>query len=249
MVTEGLAQVPPTQPVLGVPISLLTMQETLDEIEASLKQGRMGYVCTVDASGAVMSRSNPELAEVYRGALLATPDSHGVVWALRHKGIKDCRRVSGIEIADKLCALSSRKGYKVYFLGAAPGVAEQAAERILLKHPGCRIVGTRNGFFTPDDDELVAQEVARAKPDVLLVAMGIPRQEMFIARWQATTGALIAMGVGGTFDVMSGRIRRAPRWVQSVKCEWLWRLLQDPRKIAKVRLLPKFVAAVLREGR
>lgn len=248
MVTHGLANPPPTQHVLGVPISLLGMQETLDWIEAVIREGGSGYVCTVDASGSVMASKDPELAEIYRGALLATPDSHGIVWALKQRGVRECRRVSGIEIADKLCAASSRKGYRVFFLGAAAGVAEQAAERILLKHPGCRIVGTRNGFFTPDDDELVAKEVAATHPDLLFVAMGIPRQEKFIARWQAATGAKIAMGVGGSFDVMSGRIRRAPRWVQAVRCEWLWRLLQDPRKIAKVKLLPKFVIAVLREG-
>lgn len=225
------------------------MQETLDCIESVLQGGGSEYVCTVDASGAVMANADPDLAQIYRSALLATPDSHGVIWALRYRGVRECRRVSGIEIADKLCAASSRKGYRVFFLGAAPGVAEEAAERILLKHPGCRIVGTRNGFFTPEDDSLVAEEVAQAHPDILLVAMGIPRQEKFIAQWQATTGAKIAMGVGGTFDVMSGRIRRAPRWVQAIRCEWLWRLLQDPRKIAKVKLLPKFLLAVLREGK
>ena len=249
MVTHGLANRPPTQAVLGVPISLLDMQETLDTIESVVRDGGSGHVCTVDASGLVMAQSDPDLAEIYRSALLATPDSHGVVWALQYRGKPNCKRVSGVEIADKLCALSSRKGYRLYFLGAAPGVAELAAERIMLKHPGCRIVGTRNGFFTEDDDGLVAQEVAAAQPDVLFVAMGIPRQEKFIARWQATTGARVAMGVGGTFDVMSGKIRRAPRWVQAIRCEWLWRLLQDPRKIGKVRLLPKFVLAVLREGK
>jgi N-acetylglucosaminyldiphosphoundecaprenol N-acetyl-beta-D-mannosaminyltransferase len=234
---------------LGIPVSLLDMARTMEAIERAVEGSASVWVCTVDAAGLYMAQSDPELAEIYRGALLATPDSHGVVWALRQRGAHVSARVSGIEIADRLVGLSSRKGYRVFLLGAAPGVAEEAAERLRLRHPGCRIVGTRNGYFTQDDDELIAQEVAAARPDVLLVAMGIPRQEKFVAKWLAATGAKLGIGVGGSFDVMSGRVRRAPRWVQALRGEWLWRLAMNPAKIAKVKLLPKFVLAVRREKR
>lgn len=244
-----MASPPPTCPVLGIPVSLLDMAQTLEAIERAVEGPDPVWVCTVDAAGLYTAQSDPELARIYRGALLATPDSHGVLWALRQRGAKVSARVSGIEIADRLVGLSSRKGYRIYLLGAAPGVAEEAAERLRLRHPGCRIVGTRNGFFTPDDDTLVAQEVAEAQPDVLLVAMGIPRQEKFIAACLASTGAKLGIGVGGSFDVMSGRVKRAPRWVQALRGEWLWRLAMNPSKIAKVKLLPKFVLAVLREKR
>jgi N-acetylglucosaminyldiphosphoundecaprenol N-acetyl-beta-D-mannosaminyltransferase len=244
-----MAGLGPSRQVLGIPVSLLDTEATMAALQECLARGPRGWVCTVDAAGLVMSMSDEGLADVYRGALLATPDSHGVVWALRQKGEEVSGRVSGIELADRLCALSSRRGYGIYLLGAAPGVADEAAERLRLRHPGCRIVGTHNGFFPPEDDPLVAEEVAKAKPDILLVAMGIPRQEKFIAAHLAATGASIGMGVGGSFDVMSGRVRRAPRWVQRLRAEWVWRLLHDPRKIAKVKLLPKFVFAVLREGR
>lgn len=235
--------------MLGIPVSLLDMAQTMEAIEHALGRRERGWVCTVDAAGLYMAQSDPELARIYRAALVATPDSHGVVWALRHRGAKVAGRVSGIEIADRLVGLSSRKGCRVFLLGAAPGVAEQAAERLRLRHPGCRIVGTRHGYFPPDDDLLVAQEVAQASPDVLLVAMGIPRQEKFIADCLEATGAVIGIGVGGSFDVMSGRVKRAPRWVQAIRCEWLWRLLLNPSKLAKVKLLPKFALAVLREGK
>jgi N-acetylglucosaminyldiphosphoundecaprenol N-acetyl-beta-D-mannosaminyltransferase len=137
----------------------------------------------------------------------------------------------------------------VFLLGSAPGVAQQAAERLRLKYPGCNIVGTRHGFFPVEDADIVAQEVAAEKPDILLVALGIPRQEKFIARTQATIGARVAMGVGGSFDVYSGAVKRAPLLVQRLKLEWLWRLMLNPKKWKKVARLPRFVWLVLKEGR
>ncbi len=205
-------------------------------------------VVTADSSGLAAAHNDPDLKAIYKQAALATADSIGVVWALRRQGAR-VERVSGVDIVDHVCGLSAEKGYRIYFLGAAPGVAELAAEKLRLRHPGCNIVGTRNGFFPATDDEFVAKEVADAKPDVLFVAMGIPRQEKFIAATLPLIGAKVAMGVGGSFDVFSGRVKRAPVVVQRLHLEWLWRLLQNPRKIHKVKMLPRFVWYVLREGR
>ena len=141
---------------------------------------------------------------------------------------------------DHACAASADKGWRIYFLGAAPGVAELAAERMRLRHPGCNIVGARHGYFPPESDAVVAAEVAEAKPDLLFVAMGIPRQEKFIRATESIIGAKVAMGVGGTFDVFSGKVRRAPRLLQKMRLEWAWRLAQNPKKIGKVALLPRF---------
>jgi N-acetylglucosaminyldiphosphoundecaprenol N-acetyl-beta-D-mannosaminyltransferase len=151
-----------------------------------------------------------------------------------------------VDIVDKVCERSSELGWRIYFLGAAPGVAEQAAERMRLKHPGCNIVGTRHGFFPPESDRVVAAEVAAARPDVLFVGMGIPRQEKFIRGTDDLIGAKAALGIGGSFDVFSGNVKRAPAGFQRLKLEWLWRLAQNPKKISKVMLLPRFVSLVLR---
>ena len=142
--------------------------------------------------------------------------------------------------------LSAEKGYRLYFLGAAPGVTELAAEKFRLRFPGANIVGTHHGFFPSDDDRVVAEEIAKTKPDILFVAMGMPRQEEFVLNTQDIIGAKVGMGVGGSFDVFSGQTKRAPKFMQAMRLEWMWRLMLNPTKIAKVKQLPKFVWAELR---
>lgn len=246
MLLEKTSSPVPTETILGVPVSLLDMKGTLAIAESVIAGDTPSYFVTADASGFAMCDSDEELRRIYQEAEVATPDSQGVVWALRRKGHK-VGRVSGVDLVDELCALSAQKGYRVFILGAAPGVAELAAERIRLRHPGCNIVGTRHGYFPADDDGLVAAEVAPHKPDILFVAMGIPRQEKFIVKTRDVIRAKLAIGVGGSFDVFSGRAKRAPVLVQKLKLEWLWRLALNPSKFGKVKMLPKFVRLVLKD--
>lgn len=236
---------PPTCDLLGVSVSTLDMKGTLEHIQGLIGSGGCNIVATVDSYGLVLAQENSELLEIYKSAALATADSSGVIWALGRKGV-DVQRVSGVDLVEQLCQLSSIKGYRVFLLGAEPGVAELAAERLKLMHPGCNIVGTRHGYFPVEDSDIVAQEIAEHKPDILFVAMGIPMQEKFIARSAAITGAKIAMGVGGSLDVFSGIAKRAPQTVQKLKMEWLWRLIQNPSKFSKVARLPRFVWLVIR---
>ena len=221
----------------------------MERIGEFVAAGKTHLIVTADSSGIVHAQTDPELAELYETADLVTPDSAGVVWAMRRAGSPVPARVSGVDIVDRVCAVSADRGWRIYFLGAAPGIAEEAAERMRLRHPGCNIVGARHGYFPTESDDVVAAEVAEAKPDILFVAMGIPRQEKFIRATQDVIGAKVAMGVGGTFDVFSGKVRRAPVFLQKMKMEWLWRLAQNPKKIGKVMLLPKFVSLILRERR
>ncbi|MBS1714665.1 MAG: WecB/TagA/CpsF family glycosyltransferase [Armatimonadetes bacterium] len=239
----------PTIGLLGARVSTLDMAGTLAAVEEMVAEGGPHMLVTADASGFVIARSDLELAAIYAGASLVTPDSQGVVWALNRKGAGVKARVSGVDLVAEICRMSANTGLRLFFLGAEPGVAETAAERLRLMFPGCHIVGTRHGYFPPDDDLIVAEEVARSKPDVLFVAMGIPRQEKFIAKTMEIVRAKLAMGVGGSLDVFSGRAKRAPKLVQALKSEWLWRLMLNPSKFSKVKTLPKFVRLVLREGR
>jgi N-acetylglucosaminyldiphosphoundecaprenol N-acetyl-beta-D-mannosaminyltransferase len=210
-----------------------------------LQGDRPCIVATADASGLMIAQNDIEFMKILRAADLVTPDSIGVVWAGRKKGFEFKERVSGVDLVDELCRLSSENGYRIFFLGAEPGVAEMAAEKMRLRHPGCLIVGARHGFFPSTDDDLVAAEVATLKPDILFVAMGIPRQEKFIAKTQSIIRARVAMGVGGSLDVFSGRVRRAPVIVQKLHLEWIWRTLGNPKKISKAKHLPKFFWRVL----
>lgn len=235
--------------ILGMPVDVVTMDGCMERIAEFVRSGDPHLVVTADSSGIVQAQTDAGLAELYETADLVTPDSAGVVWAMRRAGKPVPARVSGVDIVDRVCGVSSERGWRVYFLGAAPGVAEEAAERMRLRHPGCNIVGARHGYFPCESDPVVAAEVAEAKPDILFVAMGIPRQEKFIRATEAMVGAKVAMGVGGTFDVFSGRVRRAPVLMQRMRLEWLWRLAQNPKKIGKVMLLPRFVLMILRERR
>lgn len=247
MIVEAVRQAKPRVNVLGTQVDRLTMSEAVEAIEEFLESGQPHIVVTADASGIVQAQSDPELRRIYDSADLVTPDSEGVLFAARRKGLPIAEKVSGVELVAELSNLSAKKGYRIFLLGAAPGVAEMAAEGLRLKFPGCNIVGTRNGFFPADSDSLVAEEVAAAKPQILFVAMGIPRQEKFIAATQSIHKASVAIGVGGSFDVFSGRVKRAPKIVQKLRLEWLWRTLLNPKKISKAKNLPIFLWRTIRE--
>ncbi len=232
--------------VLGVPVNTLSIDDTIVRLTQLIESDSSHIVVTADSSGIAMAQSDPVLMDIYRRASWVTCDSYGVVWAIRRKGIS-VERVSGVDVADRLMKLSAEKGYRVFLLGAEPGIASAAAEALALKYPGCNVVGTQHGHFPASDDRFIAEKIAESKPDILLVAMGIPRQEKFIAETLEIVNARISLGVGGTLDVFSGRAKRAPLFVQRMKLEWLWRLILNPKKWRKAMMLPVFARMVLRE--
>jgi N-acetylglucosaminyldiphosphoundecaprenol N-acetyl-beta-D-mannosaminyltransferase len=223
------------------------MGETLAKIEGYMGGDRTRLIVTADAVSIVIAHSDFEFQTLIESADLVTPDSNGILWAAKRRGKNLPERVSGVDIAANICRLSADKGYRIYLLGAEPGVAELAAEKLRLNYPGCNIVGTRHGYFPAESDEVVAREIAETRPDVLFVAMGMPRQERFIRSTEAIIGAKVAMGVGGSLDVFSGKAKRAPVIVQRMKLEWLWRVLLNPKKISKVLMIPKFMLLVVKE--
>lgn len=245
MSTKTIGQSTNKVSILGIPVDRLDTSGVLELLDHFVQERVPRMVVTADASGIVTAQTDSEFRHILELADLVTPDSEGVLWAARRKGQPFAERVSGVDLVDELCALSAHKGYRLFFLGAAPGIAEMAAERMRLRHPGCHIVGTRHGFFPSDSDEIVAQEVAEAKPDILFVAMGIPRQEKFIYRTMKIINAPVAIGVGGSLDVFSGKAKRAPAFVQKMKLEWLWRLILNPKKFSKAKSLPIFMLKVL----
>jgi N-acetylglucosaminyldiphosphoundecaprenol N-acetyl-beta-D-mannosaminyltransferase len=249
MITHAPAKAGNRVEILGVPVDQLDMQATLTRLDAFLQTHTPHIVATADAAGIVQAQSDPEFLQILKTADLVTPDSIGVIWAAKKQNQQIKERVSGVDLCDRLCAMSADRGWRIFLLGAAPGVADLAAEKLRLKHPGCNIVGVRHGYFPSESDEIVAQEVAETRPDVLLVAMGIPRQEKFIKKTQRIINASIAMGVGGSLDVFSGKAKRAPVLFQKLKLEWLWRLVLNPSKISKAKFLPKFVRLILRDQR
>ncbi len=232
--------------ILGMPVDRVRMDDAVSAIRGFAQADGFHLVLTADSSMIVAAQEDPEVARLFEEASLITPDSAGVLWAAKRAGRALPEKVSGVELVAHLCADSAKSGLRLYFLGAAEGVAEEAAQNLRAKHPGCQIVGTHHGYFRKDQDEEIARLVGEAKPDVLFVAMGIPRQEKFIMATKHLHQAKVAMGVGGSFDVYSGRVKRAPKVFQRLSLEWLWRLASNPKKISKVAALPRFVLMVLR---
>lgn len=198
---------------------------------------------------------NPELAvraqddEAVTEALLAAdlrfPDGIGVVWAAARRGVRGVERVPGIEVAERVLEGAAREGLGVYFLGAAPGVAERAAEKCAARYPGLIVAGTHDGYFSDAETSVVVEAVRSSGASILLVAMGAPRQELFIYRHRDELFVPVALGVGGSFDVWSGLVRRAPAWTRVLGVEWLYRLLTDPRRLRRQLALPVFARRVL----
>ncbi|MHB0912516.1 MAG: WecB/TagA/CpsF family glycosyltransferase [Armatimonadota bacterium] len=232
--------------ILGIKISVVDMPTTLNLIEGFIADGRPHMVVTADASCAVMAETDRALREIVNSADLVTPDSVGVLWAARKFGTPLPERVSGVDIVDRLCARCAETGHSIFLLGAAPGVTDDAAKILAEQYPGLVIAGTYHGYFSPEEETEVVRKVRDARPDVLFVAMGIPRQEKWIKQHMEDLAVPVSMGVGGTFDVLSGRVKRAPEWAQRRGLEWAHRLASNPKKIRKCMTLPVFVLLVLR---
>ncbi|MGQ9656564.1 MAG: WecB/TagA/CpsF family glycosyltransferase [Fimbriimonadales bacterium] len=231
--------------ILGVRVHRVGMDAALRHIEELIQRGEPSLVITADANAVLIALEDAEFHALMRHAALVTPDGFGLLWAGRRLRQPFPERVSGVDLVEQLTRLSHEKGYRLYLLGAAPGVAECAAQNLLNRYPHAQIVGVQHGYFAEQDEPAILAHIAAARPDVLLIGMGMPRQEKWAWRHRQQLGVPVMIGVGGSFDVYGGVVKRAPKWLQRVGGEWLWRLLQDPRKIKKVRNLPRFALRVL----
>ncbi len=206
-----------------------------------------GYVVTLNGSLLVQAARDPALRALVNGAALVTADGIGVILAARILGVPLSERLAGIDLALALCAGAAAAGHRVFLLGGAPGVAEDAAAELRRRHPTLQIVGTRHGFFDPQEEETVLAQIRQARPELLMVALGAPRQERWMQLWSAALGVPVSIGVGGSFDVLAGRVPRAPRWMQRVGLEWLYRVLREPRRWSVVRTIPPLFLMAIRE--
>jgi len=226
-------------------VDAVTMADAVARAEALLRRGRPSMVVTTNPELVMHAQRDPELARALARAELVVPDGIGVVWAARVLGHPVPQRVPGVDLAEALLARAAAAGYRVYLLGAARGVAETAAQRLAARFPGLVVAGTHHGYFRPEEEPAVLAAVRQAAPHILLVALGAPRQELWIARHKSAWDVPLALGVGGSLDVFAGRVRRAPRWVQAVGLEWLYRLVRQPSRTGRMLALPRFAARVL----
>ncbi|MBL0058329.1 MAG: WecB/TagA/CpsF family glycosyltransferase [Elusimicrobia bacterium] len=249
---------PPTDriSILGVSVDAITGEDVLLLVGTFVAEGAARQIITANPLMILAAEKDAALRAAFRSADLVVPDSSGVQWAALLQG-RRLEKISGIDLMDRLCARAAERGWRVFLLGAAPGVADAAGKELLLRHPRLSIVGTCHGYFEPDAvstpstalrESAVLSLVAAARPDLLFVALSTPRQDGWIHQNLHRLGAKVVLGVGGSFDVISGRLRRAPAWMRAVGLEWLFRLIQEPRRAGRMLGLPLFVARVLRSG-
>lgn len=229
--------------VLGVGFDNLTMNDATKKAMALMETKSGAYVVTPNPEIVMLCRENPELLDAVSGAALVLPDGVGVVYGARILGTPLRQKLPGIDFAQELFSLMAQKGMSVFLLGAKDGVAEKARDALETRYPGLRITGVNNGYFT--EDEPVIEKINNLNPDLLLVCLGAPKQEIWMKNNAAKLKVGLMAGLGGSLDVFSGETERAPEGWQRLGLEWLHRLLGDPGRIKRMKNLPKFGFTVI----
>lgn len=230
----------PSVRILGIRIDDVTTKETLALLRRYIAEGRPRHVVTVNPEFVMTARYDAEFRETLEAADLALPDGQGLLCAARWQGERLRERVCGSDIVPAAAALSAEQGYRLFLLGAAPGIAEKAAQVLNARHPGLRIVGTYAGSPSVEEEDAIVARVRAVQPDMLFVAYGAPRQDLWIRRNLQRLEVPVCMGIGGTLDFVAGVAKRAPRWMRRVGLEWLYRLVQQPWRWRRMMVLPKF---------
>lgn len=232
--------------ILGVPVHPLTMNESVAVLEEKLQKKEQAFVVTANAEIIMMCQQDKEYNNIVsEQADLVLPDGAGAVWAGRYLGNEVPERVAGFDLYNQLLKLSADKGYKAYFFGGAPGVAEAAKNKAEELYPGVQIVGCRNGYFNETEEEAIIKEINDAAPDMLFVALGAPKQEKWLVKYRNQLKPRVLMGIGGSFDVLAGKMERAPKWMQEASLEWAFRLYKQPSRFMRMLALPKFALKVI----
>lgn len=241
--------------ILGVPVGILDMQRAVDRIGSWIagrdaKRGR--YVCVVDVSNVMLARENPRHMDALRGADMVTPDGMPLVWVSWLRGVKETRRVCGPDLLPEICARSEQTGWRHYFYGGADGVADLLSGKLKTKYPALKVVGTECPPFRSLSDgekEATIVRIKQSGADIVWVGLGCPKQEAWMYEHARRLEGVVLIGVGAAFDFHSGRVARAPVWMQNAGLEWLHRLYSEPRRLWRRYLIraPLFVALSLAE--
>jgi N-acetylglucosaminyldiphosphoundecaprenol N-acetyl-beta-D-mannosaminyltransferase len=236
----------PRTDVLGVGVSIVNMKDAIRLSESVIRSRDKGYVCVTDVHGIIEAQSDRAFREVLNGSIMTTPDGMPLVWVGRIQGHKRIRRVYGPDYLLEMCRVSVKRGYRHFFFGGKPGVTERLAFELSKRFPGLQVVGTYTPPFRPlnpgEELELEAL-VAKAKPDVFWVGLGSPKQERFMAQYSGRLEAKLMVGVGAAFDIHSGNVKEAPKWLKTAGLQWLHRLIQEPRRLWRryLNCVPNFI--------
>lgn len=222
---------------MNTEIDNLTMEEALYAVDSLIQQNKNAYVVTPNVDHIVQLEAGGELYEVYKSADLILTDGKPLIWIAKWYGTPIKEKISGSDLFPRLCEMAADKGYTMFFLGAAEGVAAKAAENLMKKYPGLAVVGTYSPSygFEKDKNEMqkITEMIKDAHPHVLIVGLGCPKQEKFILHNRENLGVPISLGLGASLDFEAGHIKRCPKWMADHGLEWLFRITQDPKRLAK----------------
>lgn len=235
--------------ILGVPVTPFSMEEAVSFLMDRIAKKMPTQVVTANAEIIMMARNDKRYGTLLQQADLVLADGAGTVWAGRTLGYEVPERVAGFDLFVELIKKSAEEGIKLYFFGAAPGIAEAAKAKAEMLAPGVSIVGTRNGYFSETDIEEIIDEINASGAQILFAALGAPKQEYWLRDHAKQLRPLIRIGLGGSFDVLAGKTTRAPHWMQKASLEWLYRLYKEPSRIGRMMALPRFVLVVQKEKR
>ena len=227
--------------ILGVKVDAVTMSQAVERVINLIGAGKPSMVATANAEMLLNATHDAELKKILNAANLVVPDGAGTVWAARHLGKFMPERVAGFDLVQELMKIAPLHDFKFFLFGAAPGIADKAKAKAETLYPGIKIVGTRNGYFKADNEPDIIAQIKNSRPDILLAALGVPKQEKWLFKYKDELKVPVSIGVGGTFDVMAGVVKRAPLWMQKARLEWLFRAMLQPSRAGRLLALPKFV--------
>lgn len=236
----------PRARIMGVNVSAITMADAVRTVEDWIGRRARNYVCITGVHGVIESQADPKLMAIHERAGMATPDGMPLVWMARKLGHGQTERVYGPDLMLQLTALSAKKGYRQYYFGGAPGLAERLRERLAERFPGLVVAGTFSPPFrasSPEEDDAIVRMINAARPDIVWVGLSTPKQEYWMAGHLDRIEAPVMIGVGAAFDFLAGTKRQAPAWMQERGLEWLFRLLSEPRRLWRRygKIVPQFM--------
>ncbi|MEB3102487.1 WecB/TagA/CpsF family glycosyltransferase [Ferviditalea candida] len=237
----------PTVSLFGIPVCKWGMEDTVRYLTKAVEERRKHQVITANPIMVMAGLNDPKYLAMMKRAELIVPDGAGVVWAASHIGDPVAERVSGFDLMHRLLTVGEERGWKVFLLGASPDIISASYENLHKRYTALRIEGWRDGYFGAEQDDEVINQINAAQPDLLFVGRSADKQEPWIDRYKERLDVPLMMGVGGSFDVISGKLKRAPVWIQRVRMEWFYRLLQEPWRYRRMLELPKFVVRVVRD--
>jgi N-acetylglucosaminyldiphosphoundecaprenol N-acetyl-beta-D-mannosaminyltransferase len=235
--------------LLGAPLDPVTLDEAVAFVDGLIEKGTTGQQASLNAAKVVRVQRDAEFTTALRSCELVMADGVPIVWAGRLLGHSIPERVSGIDLMAALLAHAADRSHRVFLLGARADVIEDAAAEIERRYPGIQIAGRHHGYYTPEEEPDVIAEIEAARPHLLFVAFETPQKELFLSRMRGVLPVPFVMGVGGSFDVLAGRRRRAPLWMQRIGFEWFFRFVQEPRRLWRRYLIGNtmFLVLVCRE--